>query len=348
MEEKNGLWKHYEQNFRVGAVLNGFTVRDPEITGLICREFNSVTCENELKPEATMVRERSEGNNIAVSLEAAAPILKFCEDNGIALRGHTLVWHSQTPRWFFTEDMTPDGAFASRETIDCRLESYIKNMFEALSSGYPELKLYAYDVANECVSDDPARTAADGMREPGFGEGKSPWVAIYGGDGFIERAFELARKYAPEGCSLFYNDYNEYWDHKREFIYGLCRRLYEKGLLDGIGMQSHISAEPDGFTGVAAYTAALEKFASIGCEVQITELDISCERGKYDAEAQAAKYRAVFSAALETNRNGGRVSAVCIWGSNDSNTWIGSDNAPLLFDSDNKPKAAYFALMQAE
>jgi len=342
---KNGLCDLYSSYFRVGAILNGFTVRDAGITDMFLREYNSVTCENEMKPEATMVREGSSDDNIVVSLARADRILRFCEENRIPMRGHTLVWHGQTPRWFFTEDMTDDGVFTTPEKMERRMESYIKNIFAAVKEGYPKLTLYAYDVCNECIADDPEQTKLGGARRPGYGKGLSPWVEIFGDNSFIEKAFIYAKKYAPEGCSLFYNDYNEFWDHKRDCIYELCRDLYGKGLLDGVGMQSHIRAELDGFTGVANYTAAMKKYASIGCQIQITELDISTDKGKHTEDEQVEKYKAVFSAAMNVNCEGpGKVTAICLWGANDRHTWIGADNSPLLFDAENNPKKAYFGL----
>ena len=81
-------------------------------------------------------------------------------------------------------------------------------------------------------------------------------------------------RYAPD-AQLFYNDYNEYWDHKRDCIYNMCKSLYQKGILDGVGMQSHINANYGGFSGVDAYVAAMKKYLSIGCDVQITGLALS-------------------------------------------------------------------------
>lgn len=175
------------------------------------------------------------------------------------MRGHTLVWHSQSPEWVFKEGFNASGAYVNSATMDARMESYIKNLFNAIKTQYPGLNLYAYDVANECVSDDSNRTANyGGAREPGYGNGKSPWVQIYGSNSFVEKAFTYARKYAPEGCDLYYNDYNEYWDHKRDCIYNMCKSLYEKGLLDGVGMQSHINADASGFSGTANYITAMK------------------------------------------------------------------------------------------
>lgn len=344
-----GLKNAFGSYFRVGSVLNGGTVNNSGITANIIKDNNSVTCENETKPDATLVQSQCSGTNIGVSLRSAASIMDFCSKNGIGMRGHTLVWHSQTPEWFFKEGFNASGAWVSKSVMNQRMESYIKNMFNAIKTQYPDLDLYAYDVANECVSDDSNRTKNNGgARVPGYGDGKSPWVQVYGDNSFVEQAFTYARKYAPADCKLFYNDYNEYWDHKRDCIATMCASLYKKGVLDGIGMQSHINAQYDGFSGVSAYTTALQKFAAIGCEVQITELDISIEAGKFTLQQQSDKYKAIFQAAMNQNTSGsgGKVTAVCIWGPNDANTWIKTENAPLLYDTNNQPKLAYNTLMK--
>ena len=346
---EKGLKDEFANYFRVGNILNSGTVQNSTITASFLKDYNSVECENETKPDATLVQSQCNGTNIGVSLKNAASIMDFCVNNHLAMRGHTLVWHSQTPVWFFKENFDANGNWVSSAVIDQRMETYIKNMFEAIQTQYPELNLYAYDVANECISDDQNRTANyGGTREPGENiSGQSPWVQIYGSNAFVEKAFTYARKYAPESCQLYYNDYNEYWDHKRDAIYSMCKSLYEKGLLDGIGMQSHINADYDGFSGVSAYTTAMKKFLSIGCDVQITELDITMENGKYTLQQQADKYKAIFQAAMDWNKNptsDGRVKAVCIWGPDDANTWIKTENTPLLYDTNHQPKLAYTTL----
>lgn len=343
----SGLKDMYSNYFRVGSVLNSGTVTNSTITAMILREFNSITHENELKPDATLVQSGSTNTNIKVSLNRAASVLNFCVKNNIGVRGHTLVWHSQTPQWFFKDNFQDSGSWASQSVMDQRMESYIKNIFAEIQKQYPSLNLYAYDVVNEAVSDDSNRTRSyGGAREPGYGNGKSPWVQVYGDNKFIEKAFTYAKKYAPASCKLFYNDYNEYWDHKRDSIATMCTSLFNKGLLDGVGMQSHINSDMNGFTGIQTYTTALQKYINIGCDVQITELDISTENSKFSAQQQADKYEAIFQAAVNVNKNSnkGKVTAVCVWGPNDTNTWIGSENAPLLFDKNTQPKAAYNAV----
>ncbi len=346
-----GLKDAFGQYFRVGNILNGGTVRNSTITASMIKDYNSIECENETKPDATLVQSQCSGTNIGVSLNSCAAIMDFCVQNGIGMRGHAFVWHSQTPSWFFKEGYNNNGAWVSKETMTARLDSYIKNMFAAIETQYPTLDLYAYDVVNEAVSDDSNRTANfGGARVAGDNNvtgGTSAWVSVYGDNSFVETAFQIADKYAPESCKLFYNDYNEYWDHKRDCIYNMCKSLYQKGYLDGIGMQSHINANYDGFSGVASYTTALQKYASIGCEVQITELDITRENGTYSDQQQADKYKAIFQAAIDINTGNypGKVTAVCIWGPNDANTWIKTENAPLLYDTNHQPKTAYNTLM---
>jgi arabinoxylan arabinofuranohydrolase len=345
---EKGLKDEFASYFRVGNILNGSTVQNSAITANIIKDYNSIECENEMKPDATMVQSQSSGTNVAVSLSACASIMDFCVKNNIAMRGHTLVWHSQTPEWFFKENFNASGNYVSSDVMDQRMESYIKNMFTAIAEQYPSLNLYAYDVANECISDDSNRTANyGGAREAGYGNGASPWVQVYGDNSFVEKAFTYARKYAPEGCALYYNDYNEYWDHKRDAIYEMCKSLYEKGLLDGVGMQSHIPANATGFAGTDSYIEAMKKYLSIGCDVQVTELDISLDSGTYTLQQQADKYKAIFQAAMDWNTNPqstGRVTAVCIWGPNDANSWLSSGSDALLYDSSNQPKLAYTTL----
>lgn len=348
---QKGLKDEFADYFRVGNILNSGTVRNSAITANMIKDFNSIECENEMKPDATLVQSQCSGTNIGVSLNNASAIMDFCVKNNIAMRGHTFVWHSQTPVWFFKENFKADGNWVSSSVMDQRMESYIKNMFAAIKQQYPDLNLYAYDVANECISDDSNRTANfGGAREPGDNNtegGKSGWVQVYGNNSFVEKAFTYARKYAPEGCDLYYNDYNEYWDHKRDTIYNICKSLYEKGLLDGVGMQSHVPANATGFAGTDSYLAAMDKYLSIGCDVQVTELDISLESGKYSLQEQADKYKAIFQHAMECNKNpksDGRVTLVAIWGPNDANSWLKAGSDALLYDSNNQPKIAYNTL----
>lgn len=324
-------------------------MQNSTITASFLKDYNSVECENETKPDATLVQSQCNGTNIGVSLKNAASIMDFCVNNHLAMRGHTLVWHSQTPVWFFKENFDANGNWVSSAVMDQRMETYIKNMFEAIQTQYPELNLYAYDVANECISDDQNRTANyGGTREPGENiSGQSPWVQIYGSNAFVEKAFTYARKYAPEGCQLYYNDYNEYWDHKRDAIYSMCKSLYEKGLLDGIGMQSHINADYDGFSGVSAYTTAMKNSSRLAVMFKLQNWILPWKMASILCSSRLTNKKPFFQAAMDWNKNptsDGRVKAVCIWGPDDANTWIKTENTPLLYDTNHQPKLAYTTL----
>ncbi|MBR4100357.1 MAG: endo-1,4-beta-xylanase [Oscillospiraceae bacterium] len=301
----------------------------------IKKHFNSITPENELKPDALIDQQacQQRGNNVntQISLNRAAQTLKFCEDNNIGVRGHTFVWYSQTPDWFFKENFSSNGAYVSKEVMNQRLESFIKNTFEAIATQYPKLDLYAYDVCNELFLND-----GGGLRQPGGPPG-SHWAAVYGAnnDEFIINAFTYARKYAPKGCKLYINDYNEYIPAKTNDIYNIAMKLKGLGVIDGIGMQSHLATNyPDANT----YKTALEKFISTGLDVQITELDITCS----DFSAQAKLYKDIFQMAVD-NRD--KISCLTVWGTMDPISWR-KDQNPLLFSANYQPKPAYDAVME--
>ena len=122
---EKGLKDEFANYFRVGNILNNTTVKNSTITANILKDFNSIECENETKPDATLVQSQCSGTEIAVSLSNAAAIMDFCVQNNIAMRGHTLVWHSQTPTWFFKENFDANGAWVSSSVMDARMESYI-------------------------------------------------------------------------------------------------------------------------------------------------------------------------------------------------------------------------------
>ena len=354
---EQGLKDEFADYFRVGNILNGSTVNNSGIKGIILKDHNAIECENETKPDATIVQNGSSNTNVKVSLSRCAAICDFAAENGIAFRGHTLVWHSQTPEWFFKEGFSNDGSYVNSATMDQRMESYIKNMFAAYATQYPTLNLFAYDVCNEVINDG---TASQGGLRPTNGtngqNGSSAWVRVYGNNSFVEKAFTYARKYAPAGCKLFYNDYNEFAGDKKSCIINtILKPLKEKGLIDGMGMQSHVSAASGQYDwgGTPSYLAAMDEYLSLGIDVQVTELDISTEGGKFSLQDQATKYKAIFQHAVDVNTSGkyaGKVTLVQVWGPNDNNSWVATDkqsgrsNAPLLYDGSNQPKAAYTAI----
>jgi len=322
-----GLKDVYKDLFKIGNILNSTTVNDQNLKDLVLQEYNSITPENELKPDQTMVQSGSTDGNIKVQLNAGARrILQFCQDNNISLRGHNLVWHAQTPAWFFRANLTNTGALVDTATMNKRLESFIKNIFALIKNDFPNLNLYAYDVVNEALNDN------GGLRDPGTGSGQSPWTQIYGSNQFIINAFRFARMYAPANCKLFYNDYNEYMPNKCTAMYNLAMKLKAENLIDGIGMQSHLDM---GYPDANLYGQAVAKFASTGLEIQITEMDITTSTG--DFVAQGKQYRDIMQKILAYKNN---VTAFVVWGLQDNLSWR-SDRKPVLFDANSNRKPAY-------
>jgi len=331
---QTGLKDIYSSHFKFGNILNGSTVNTMQ--QVVLREFNSITPENELKPDQTLVQSGSTNTDIKVELKnGAKAILKFCEDNNIPVRGHTLVWHSQTPEWFFKDNFQTSGNWVTPAVMDQRMESYIKKMFELITTSYPKLNLYAYDVVNEAASD------AGAPRQPGNGSGKSMWVQVYGGNSFVEKAFTYARKYAPKTTKLFYNDYNEYMGAKRDYIANsIVKPLYDKGLLDGMGMQSHLEIRQgtNPFPSVSDYGNAVKKYKDIGVEIHVTELDAGMDSAYYNEQTQATYYKNIMNEII--TKGGSAVTAVVIWGIQDNQSWRKAEK-PLLFDASGNKKPAY-------
>lgn len=336
LPELESLCNLYKPYFRFGTAVSASVISSASGKSHIEKHFSSLTAENEMKPDAMLNQTLSQekGEPVVQLSYGARQILQYCSDNNIPLRGHCLVWHSQTPAWFFHEGFNTSNDVVSKETMTTRMEQYIKAVFELLAKEFPNVNIYAYDVVNEAFAD-----GAGGLRTGGknAAQGQSYWTLIYGDDSFIEKAFEFARKYAPATCKLYYNDYNEYIEPKRTNIYNLVKKLYNNKTCDGIGMQSHLATN---YPSVQLYSETLDKFASIGCDIQVTELDITIESGASDA-TQAKIYSDLFDLYI---KHSSHLSSVSVWGLHDGMSWRG-DRKPLLFNSDYTAKPAYYSII---
>ena len=337
------LKEAYRDYFKIGTAVSSAEISKSAAQELVKFHFNSITPENELKPDATLNQTQSQnvGNNVNPQVQlsnGARTILKWCSDNKIPVRGHTLVWHSQTPDWFFIEKFASTGNYVSVSIMNQRMENYIKNLMELIKKDFPNLEIYAWDVVNEAFRDGSGDLRLPGSNNNADTRGTSLWMQIYGNNTFIYKAFEYARKYAPAGCKLYYNDFNEYLTAKRDAIYNLVSDMYKKGICDGVGMQSHLSTSSPT---VQTYTDAVKKFASIGCDIQITELDITIQSGS-NASAQAKIYGDLFQVYKQYSAN---ISAVVFWGTQDGMSWR-KDYNPLIFDREYQPKEAYYKIVE--
>ncbi|MBR6386131.1 MAG: endo-1,4-beta-xylanase [Ruminococcus sp.] len=349
-EDISSLKDVYSDYFKIGCAVAGSEFTQGATKDLILKHYNSVTIGNELKPEAVLdksatieyMNSNGDQTNPQISLKQASSMLKFCEENNLDLRGHVLVWHSQTPDWFFKENYDDNADFVSPEIMDKRMENYIKNLMEAIKTQYPKLNVYSWDVVNEAASDSGTIRNAGAYSQ---GDGSSGWVSVYGDQSYIKKAFQYARKYAPEGCKLFYNDYNEYSDAKLKYIKSeILQPLVDEKLIDGMGMQSHIGMSSPS---ISQYENALREYSDMGLEIQVTELDVSLRSNTdEDLLSLAERYRQCFEMYKRVKDDGVNLSAVVIWGITDSTSWIGG--YPLLFDKDYQAKDAYYAVVDTD
>lgn len=327
--ELPSLYDAYKDHFLIGAAVGARTLTEER--DLLIRHYNSLTAENEMKFERLQAVERQ------YTFDFADRMLAFAKQYGKKVRGHTLVWHNQTPKWVFEDG---DGNPVDHETLLLRMKSHIHT-----AVGRFQGEIYAWDVVNEAVSD----KGEEHLRP-------SPWLDIVG-ESFIAKAFEYAHEADPQ-AQLFYNDYNECVPDKREKIYKLVRSLKENGTpIHGIGLQAHWNLD---FPSTDDIRRAIERYASLGLILHITELDISVfrhEDRRIDLtapteqmlERQASRYRQIFELFKEYSEH---IKSVTFWGVSDRYTWLndfpvrGRQNWPFVFDAEHRPKASFWKLIE--
>ncbi|WP_336790430.1 endo-1,4-beta-xylanase [Paenibacillus sp. MMO-177] len=321
----------FKDDFKLGTAVLVNEIEDSNSPDaqLVKKHFNSLTAGNELKWDAT---EPQEGQ---FNFTRSDKIVDFAVQNGIAMRGHTLIWHSQTPNWVFYDE---NGNLASKELLFARMKRHIETVV-----GRYKGKIYAWDVVNEVLE--------PGDKQPG-GLRNSLWYKI-AGEEFIEKAFEYAHEADPN-AKLFINDYNTNMPEKRQDLHDLIKRLKDKGIpVDGVGHQTHIGIESPQ---VQELDDMIQAFTDLNIEQQITELDMSVYTNDNDAYdtfplelqiKQAKRYKEIFDV---FRKHADQLTAVIFWGKDDLNTWlrtfpVNRNNWPLLFDERLQAKYAYWALV---
>lgn len=334
----------YKDLFSMGVAVTASEI-PPIRQELIKQQFNSLTPGNELKPDSVLDHATSKSDpkydeNPAVNFDRAKPILDFAKEANIPVRGHTLVWHSQTPRWFFTEGYSTaaDAPLVSKELMLKRLENYIRQVLEYTQTNYPGL-IYAWDVVNEAIN--PGEGDENGFRVK-----DSLWYEVIGPE-FVEKAFEFARKYADPEVKLFYNDYNTEENGRMLYMKRLVKGLKEKGLIDGIGLQSHLRV--DGPSLVDVNTSFME-YGKLGLEIHITELDMGLKDNSEEAIFdQAKKYKRLFMFIKNVCETGlADITNVTFWGLSDDISWLNKPsepNYPLIFDNYLLQKPAFWGVV---
>jgi endo-1,4-beta-xylanase len=282
-----------------GAAVPNFKLSDSTFSGILDREFNMITPENEMKWDAT---EPQQGQ---FSYGAADNIVAHAQAHGQRMRGHALLWYQQQPGW-------AQGMSGSA------LRNAAINHVTQVATHYKG-KIYAWDVVNEAFAD-------------GGGGGRRDSNLQRTGNDWIEVAFRAARAADPN-AKLCYNDYNtDGVNAKSTGIYNMVRDFKARGVpIDCVGFQSHLG------TSIAGdYQANLQRFAELGVDVQITELDV--EQGGNQAN--------IYTTVTKACRAVSRCTGITVWGIRDSDSWRTGAN-PLLFDSSGNKKAAYTAVLNA-
>lgn len=345
--ELPSLANEYKDYFKIGVALARHDITNASKAKLVSSQFNSITCENEMKADFKLDRDATlklgDEECPVVNMKQADVALSFAYKNGLTMRGHTLVWHSQTPRWLFTVgfDNDPNAPFVTREIMLLRMENYIRQEIEYVNTNYPGV-VYAWDVVNEAIE------VNDG-HELGYRINNNYWYKVIGED-FIEMAFTFARKYATADQKLFYNDYGTYEKSKLFAIYNMASKLKEKKIIDGIGMQDHIQID---YPTTLDYQYAIKKYAELDLEIQITELDIHIEDNSDEIQAKlATRYRTIMTVLKNfVDKDIADITSVTFWGLTDDRSWLNKSDKPsypLLFNKDLTPKPAYFGVLQDE
>jgi endo-1,4-beta-xylanase len=262
-------------------------------------------------------------------------LLAFADNNPTwKKRAHVAFWPfnssaSLNLQWLLTGS---DGKTVSREQAIVLLRDHITTMMTKYKG-----RFHYWDVVNEAVD----FTQSDGIRA-------GLWKEVIGSD-LVEVAFTIAREADPS-AKLFYNDFNEWVPAKREAIYTLVKKLKDQGLIDGIGLQQHV-----GLTSptTALLETAISRYAELGLEIHITELDVEVNpTGTYTeltpdlAIALSNRYKELFTVYAKYP---GSITAVMNWNVIDSSSWLlafptAHTTWPLLFDADGKPKLAFWSL----
>lgn len=306
---------------------------------LLTRHFSMITPENALKPTSLQPHEGE------FTFEQADEVLDFAVEHGLAVHGHTLVWHRSTPDWFFR---APDGRELGQSPEDqalllARLETHVRAVADHLRERYGDANpVRTWDVVNEAI--DPEED--DGLR-------RNQWYAVLGPD-YVGHAFRIAREAFGPDTVLYLNDYGTEGAAKRRATADVVRRLLDQGVpVDGVGHQMHVNLGVP----VSRIEDTIATFEDLGVRQAVTELDVAIAQSPDEVldrtpperlDEQGRYYQDLLAA---FRRHPGAVSSVSVWGVYDARSWLRAwpterpYEAPLLFDGDLQAKPAYWGLV---
>ncbi|MFD0717074.1 endo-1,4-beta-xylanase [Paenibacillus sp. GCM10027626] len=341
----------YADYFPIGAAVKTGYI---EPYSDLMNHYNSVSMEYEMKWSALQPEEGR------FSYAASDEIIDYAKKNDKLVRGHTLVWYRALPAWVLSEGTTEEQA------LD-RMRAHIAAVIEHYGES-----VYTWDVVNEALADNPTQAQVDSGNfyrtgKEATGTLTGDWYALTGID-YIKEAFREADRVRKElglDITLFYNDYGLNIPAKREAAVKLIKELQADGIaIDGIGMQGHYYL---GDFIMDEFENSIKAFTELGLDVQVTELDISIypygstdevydELPETIANIQAVMYGGIFNIARNYStpkaEGHGRVTGITLWGIADDLSWLDNEpvknrkNWPLLFDEEQLPKPAFYAVTQ--
>ena len=339
-----------KDKFLIGVAMNEaqITEADSSSVAIIKNHFNSITAENCMKSEELQPVEGE------FNFKLADQFVKFGEENNMYIIGHTLVWHSQAPKWFFTD---ATGKDVTREVLIQRMKKHINTVV-----GRYKGKVKGWDVVNEAFEDDGSWR-------------NSKFYQIIGED-YIRLAFQFAHEADPD-ADLYYNDYSMSHEGRRNTVVKMVKDLKSQGVrIDGVGLQGHMDMV---FPDLDEFEKSMLAFAETGVKLMITELDVTVlPRPGMDVGAEISasfayqqklnpyaeglpdsvsialnnRYNDIFKLFL---KHSDILERVTLWGVYDGQSWRnnwpvrGRTDYPLIFDRNYQPKPVVkFIVEEAE
>jgi len=312
-------------NRRIGTALMSHHLADSQVRALVAREFDSLTPENEMKWEAIEPRPG------AFEFGAGDRLVNFAAENGIRMRGHTLVWHSQLAFW--VKGLKADALRAA-------MARHIQNVV-----GHWKGRITQWDVVNEAFADGDGGQLRD----------NSPFTSL--GPGFIDEAFRLAHAADPQ-AQLFYNDYEieGVGPAKSEAVYALCKRLKEAGVpIHGVGFQMHV--DPRNWPSAESIRKNIERYAALGLAVEFTEMDVPIGALPGDINQKLQRQREITHDIVAACVAVDKCSGITFWGASDRDSWLNSaewgrlrgpgPHYPLPFNTNLEPKPMVAGIIDA-
>lgn len=407
LENLTSIYETYKDTVPfIGTACSYSQILGKECVDFMSSQYNCVTPGNEMKPDAVLgempefltleeakadpdyfIPEGYEtdpdnmknGQTVVPKLNFGNvdQFLKAAKEAGLKVRPHTLVWHEQTPVFFFQKEYKTqknnikNNYNVSASTMDGRLELYIRTLMNHVLGGEYADVVYAWDVVNEYFhSHESAQRTKPTYYENIYGAYKGKEGLVEDGSqsgmttepSYVKLAFRIAHdelvKYDKVGkIKLFYNDFNTY-DVQKDICHLVNYVNSEEKLMDGVGMQTHLSLD---YPSVELYKNTLEFFrVNIpDVEIQITELDVTMNYGRQPSgsygyvdmkqtdKQQGAYHYDLMKAILQEKKAGLNLTAIVFWSLYDGVSWRAA-GTPCIFNGLNSPKSAYYAVLDAK